>query len=495
MPDARPITGHHYHDLINTHSQQDVDLDKLFMDVAVYNTRVMGPTHVENVANLACRAALSYRGVAHINFPSDFQSQSVEQKGSMRNLPHHVSNAFPKSELIPTQADLQRAAEVLNAGQKVAILAGRGALGATNELEQMAEQLGAPIIKALLGKAAVPDDSPYTTGTIGILGTQPSQEAFETCDTLLIVGSSFPYIEYYPKPGQARAVQIDVDSLRIGLRYPVEAGLMGDSQIVLQHLLPLLKRHEDRSFLEQAQSGMNKWQQTMQEQGSQQSHPMKPQVVASELGKRLSETAIVSADSGTNTAWWARHIPVKRGQMHSVSGTLASMACGLPYAIAAQIAYPDRQSIAFVGDGGFAMLMAEFVTCVKYQLPVKVVIIKNGTLGQIKWEQMMYQGNPEFGCELQSIDFAAFARACGGTGLSINNSADCGAILDQALAIPGAVIVEAIVDPLEPLVPPKVKPEEARHLSEALERGEPDRQEITANLIRLSNFASVQNQN
>lgn len=489
------ITGHHYHDLINTHSQQDVDLDKLFMDVAVYNTRVMGPTHVENVANLACRAALGYRGVAHINFPSDFQSKSVEQKGSMRNLPHHVSNVFPKSELIPTPADLQRAADVLNAGQKVAILAGRGALGATNELEQIAEQLGAPIIKALLGKAAVPDDSPYTTGTIGILGTQPSQEAFETCDTLLIVGSAFPYIEYYPKPGQARAVQIDVDSLRIGLRYPVEAGLIGDSQIVLQHLLPLLKRHEDRSFLEQAQSSMNKWQQTMQEQGSQQSHPMKPQVVASELGKRLSETAIVSADSGTNTAWWARHIPVKRGQMHSVSGTLASMACGLPYAIAAQIAYPDRQSIAFVGDGGFAMLMAEFVTCAKYQLPVKVVIVKNGMLGQIKWEQMMYQGNPEFGCELQSIDFAAFARACGGTGLSINNSTECGAILDQALATPGAVIVEAIVDPLEPLVPPKLQPEEARHLSEALERGEPNQEEITANLVRLSNFASIQNHN
>lgn len=222
------------------------------MDVTVHNTRVMVPTHVENVANLACRAALSYRGVAHINFPSDFQSQSVEQKGSMRNLPHHVSNAFPKSELIPTQADLQRAADVLNAGQKVAILAGRGALGATNELEQVAEQLGAPIIKALLGKAAVPDDSPSTTGTIGVLGTQPSQEAFETCDTLLIVGSAFPYIEYYPKPGQARAVQIDVDSLRIGLRYPVEAGLVGDSQIVLQHLLPLLKHHEDRSFLERS---------------------------------------------------------------------------------------------------------------------------------------------------------------------------------------------------------------------------------------------------
>lgn len=262
------ITGHHFHDLINTHSQQDVDLDKVFMDVAVYNTRVMGPTHIENVANLACRAALSDRGVAHINFPSDLQSKSVEQKGSMRNLPHHVSNAFPTSELIPCEADLQRAAAVLNAGQKVAMLVGQGALKATDELEQVAEVLGAPIIKALLGKAAVPDDSPYTTGTIGVLGTQPSQEALEQCDTLLIVGSAFPYIEFYPKPGQARAVQIDRDASRIGLRYPVEAGLMGDSRIVLQHLLPLLKRHEDRSFLEQAQAGMQQWRQTIQTQSS-----------------------------------------------------------------------------------------------------------------------------------------------------------------------------------------------------------------------------------
>jgi pyruvate dehydrogenase (quinone)/pyruvate oxidase len=486
------ITGHHFHDLINTHSQQDVDLDKVFMDVAVYNTRVMGSTHIENVANLACRAALSARGVAHINFPCDLQSKSVEQKGSMRNLPHHVSNAFPQSELIPNQTDLQRAAEILNAGQKVAILAGQGALKATDELEQVAELLGAPIIKALLGKAAVPDDSPYTTGTIGVLGTQPSQEALEQCDTLLIVGSTFPYIEFYPQPGQARAVQIDIDAFRIGLRYPVEVGLMGDSKVVLQHLMPLLKRHEERSFLEQAQSGMEQWRQTTQDLDHQSTHPMKPQVVAIELGKRLSQTAIVSADSGTNTAWWARHIPVKRGQMHSVSGTLASMACGLPYAIAAQIAYPERQSIAFVGDGGFTMLMGEFITCMKYKLPVKVVIIKNGTLGQIKWEQMMYQGNPEFGCELQGMDFAAFARACGGTGFTIDDPTQCGTILEQALATPGAVIIEAIVDPLEPLVPPKVKPEEAKHLSEALAHGEPDREEIVANLDRLSNFATVQ---
>ena len=218
---------------------------------------------------------------------------------------------------------------------------------------------------------------------------------------------------------------------------------------------------------------------------------MKPQVVAWELGKRLSNTAIVSADSGTNTAWWARQISVKRGQMHSVSGTLASMACGLPYTIAAQIAYPDRQCVAFVGDGGFSMLMAEFVTAVKYQLPIKVVIVKNDTLGQIKWEQMMQLGNPEYGCELQPMNFAAFASACGGTGFTIDDPSICGAILDSALATPGPVIVEAIVDPLEPLLPPKLTPEEAEKLSQALKRGEPNREELAANFSYVSNFRQM----
>ncbi len=492
--DGQPVlavTGHHYHDLIDTHSQQDVSLGRIFMDVAVYNTRVMGPTHVENVTNLACRAALGYRSVAHINFPLDFQSQSAEKKGSMRNLPHHISSVSTRSVLLPSDEDLQRAAAVLNAGQKVAILVGRGALGAADELEQMAEVLAAPIVKALLGKAVVPDDSPYTTETIGVLGTLPSQEALETCDTFLIVGSSFPYIEYYPKPGQARGVQIDIDPFRIGLRYPVEVGLVADCRVALQKLLPLLKRREDRSFLEQAQAGMKQWRQEIEKRGTKQDKPMKPQVVAYELGKRLSNTAIVSADSGTNTGWWARHIQVKRGQMHSVSGTLASMACGLPYAIAAQIAYPDRQSIAFAGDGGFSMLMAEFITCIKYQLPVKAIVINNSSLGQIKWEQMMHLGNPEFGCELQSIDFAAFARACGGTGFTIDDPANCGAILARALATPGPVVVDAIVDRLEPLVPPKIKSEEAEKLSEALKRGEPNREEIAANIVRLSNISTV----
>ena len=418
------ITGHHYHDLIDTYAQQDVDLDRVFMDVAVYNSRVMGPSHVEQVATLACRTALNYRGVAHINFPVDLQEHKVDEH-SKRNVPGHTSKVFAARSGSPVEEDLQCAAEVLNAGKKVAILAGQGALGATDELEQTAEILAAPIIKPLLGKAAVPDDSPYTTGSIGLLGTKPSQEAMEECDTLLMVGTSFPYIEFLPKPGQARGVQIDVNPTRIGLRYPVEAGLVGDSRLTLRKLLPLLKRKEGRSFLKKAQDGMQEWWKLMEERGTRDDKPMKPQVVAWELGKRLASDAIVSADSGTIATWFARQIPARRGQKFSLSGTLASMANGLPYTIAAQVAYPERQCVGFVGDGGFSMLMAEFATAVKYKLPIKIVIVKNNSLGQIKWEQMVFLGNPEYGCELHPIDFAAFARACGGSGFTIDDPKDC----------------------------------------------------------------------
>ena len=266
--DGQPVlalTGLQYHDLINTHTQQDVELDKLFIDVAAYNARIMGTTHVENVADLACRTALSYHAVAHITFPVDFQSQPVEKKGSKRNILHHTSDIFARGARLPDESDLQRAADLLNQGKKIAILAGRGALAATDELEQIAERLGAPIIKALLGKAAVPDDSPYTTGSVGLLGTKPSQEALEACDTLLMVGTSFPYIEFLPKPGQARAVQIDIDAMRIGLRYPVDVGLVGDSRRTLKGLLPLLEKNDDRSFLKQAQDGMKNWWAIMEE--------------------------------------------------------------------------------------------------------------------------------------------------------------------------------------------------------------------------------------
>jgi pyruvate dehydrogenase (quinone)/pyruvate oxidase len=476
------ITGHHYSDLIGTFAQQDVDLDRIFADVAVYSQRIMGPAHVENVATLACRMALTRRGVAHINFPVDLQSVKAE-KGSERNVPGHSSDILELGAAIPCDDDLMRAAEVLNAGKKVVILAGRGALGSSELLEQTADQLSAPIIKALLGKAAVPDDSPFTTGGIGLLGTRPSQEAMENCDTLLIVGSSFPYMEFLPKPDQARAVQIDVDPVRIGLRYPVEVGLVGDCRRTLAKLLPLLNRNEHRKFLEQAQAGMREWWELMETRGTREDKPMKPQVVAWELGKRLTDDAIVSSDSGTVATWFARQIKARRGQMFSLSGTLASMANGLPYAIAAQIAYPERQCIAFVGDGAFTMLMGELVTAVKYKLPIKVVVLKNNTLGMIKWEQMVFLGNPEYGCELQPIDFAAFARACGATGLTVDDPARCGAVLDEALRTPGPVVIEAIVDPFEPPMPPKLKPEQAIHFAESLAKGEPNRKEIALTVI------------
>jgi pyruvate dehydrogenase (quinone) len=478
------ITGQQFHDLIGTFTQQDVALDKLFMDVAVFNERIMGPTHVENITDLACRTALAYHGVAHITFPVDLQEKEIKNKqASSRNIPHHTSDVDARSARLPNQADLQRAAAILNQGKKVAILAGRGALNASEELEKTAELLGAPIVKALLGKAAVPDDSPYTTGGIGLLGTRPSQEALEDCDTLLIVGSSFPYIEYMPKPGQARGVQIELDPKRIGLRYPVEVGLVGDSRNTLRELISLLERKEDRKFLQAAQAGMKDWWEVMEKRATRPDKPMKPQVVAWELGKRLRNDAIVSCDSGTIATWWARHILARRGQMHTLSGNLATMAPGLPYTIAAQVAFPNRQCVAFVGDGGFSMLMADFVTAVKYKLPIKVVIIKNNTLGQIKWEQMVFLGNPEYAVDLQPIDFAAFAHSCGGVGFSVEDPADCGRTIDEFLAAPGPAVLQAAVDPFEPPMPAKVKPEQALHFAESLARGEPNRKKIALTTI------------
>ncbi len=473
------ITGSQFHDLTNTYGQQDVELDKLFMDVAIYNERIMGPEHIESVANLACRTAIGRRGVAHITFPVDFQEIEGVLERSKRNVAHHSSTTVTTSAGEPSRNDLMKAAQVLNEGKKIAILAGRGALNATDELEQAAEILGAPIIKPLLGKGCVPDDSPYTTGSTGLLGTKPSQEAIEECDTLFMIGTSFPYIEFYPQPGQAKAVQIDLDPTRLGLRYPINAGLVGDSKNVLKSLLPLLTKKDDRSFLEKAQEGMKDWWELMEERGTRKDKPMKPQVVAWELGKLLKDDAIIASDSGTIATWFARQIKARRNQKFSLSGNLATMANGFPYAIGAQIAYPDKQCVAFVGDGGFSMLMAEFSTCVKYNLPVKIIIIKNNTLGQIKWEQMVFNGNPEFGVELEPIDFAAFAKACGGKGYTIENPKECGGVLEKALNTEGPVIIEAVVDPYEPPMPAKATYKQAKQLTKSLIKGEPHRGKIS----------------
>ena len=478
------ITGLQFHDLIGTHTQQDVALDRVFMDVAVYNERVMGAAQAQNITELACRTALSRRGVAHITIPVDIQDQPVSKDlRSPRNKPEHVSEVFSSGYRKPEAEALKAAADVLNAGKRVAILAGQGALKAGDLLEQVAEVLGAPIIKALLGKSCVPDDSPYTTGGLGLLGTLPSQEAMEDCDTLLIVGSTLPYIEFYPEIGQAHCVQVDLDPARISLRYPADVALVGDSRATLAELIPLLKQ-KNKSFLQKAQKGMEAWNKVLAERGQATDFPMKPQVVAYELGKRLTPDALVTSDSGTNTTWWARYIPSLKGQQHTCSGNLATMACGFPYAIAAQLAFPERMVIAFVGDGGFTMLMGELATCVKYKLPLKLFVVKNNTLGQIKWEQMVFLGNPEYECELQPIDFAAVARAFGVTAFTIHSQGEAASVIESALATEGPVLVEAVVDANEPPMPAKVNSKQALHFAESIARGTKDWQKIASTIAK-----------
>jgi pyruvate dehydrogenase (quinone) len=472
------ITGMQFNDVTGTFQQQDVELDKLFIDVACYNNRVMSGAHMEPVADLAIRSAIEKRSVAHITIPIDVQQQAVKEARSERNVAHHSSSVSAISGNAPVEADLRSAAGILNDGKRIAILAGQGALHAGDELIELAELLAAPIVKPLLGKGCVPDDSPYTTGGIGLLGTAPSEEALADCDTLLMIGTSYPYIEYLPKSGDCRCIQIDSNAQRIGLRMPVEVGLVGDSKKTIALLLPLLKRNDSRKFLETAQKNMKSWNELIEKEGTSTDMPMKPQVVGWELSKRTKEGAIIVSDSGTNTTVWARYMKAKKGQMHSCSGNLATMACGLPYALAAQIAFPERQVIGVVGDGGFTMLMGEIITAVAYKLPIKLVIIKNNTLGQIKWEQMVFQGNPEYQCDLLPIDFVALARAVGADGVRIDDPTTAGAKFDEALAMPGPVIIECVVDQFTAMLPAKITASQALKFSEALAKGEPNRLRI-----------------
>jgi pyruvate dehydrogenase (quinone) len=479
------VTGQTYHDLIGTRYQQEVDLLSLFKDVAVYNQQILGAGHVRALVDAGCRAALSLKGVAHLSCPVDFQDQPVgKDQPSAKNVEGHTSDVWQPPIVVPCEDAVRSAADVLNAGRKTVILAGAGALGARAELEQLADAMAAPIVKPLLGKGTVPDDSPFTTGGIGLLGTLPSEEAMEQADTLLMVGTSFPYLEFYPKHDRCRGVQIDRDPSRIGLRFPVEVGLCGDAKATLQVLTKQIRRREDRSFLEQAQAAMTKWRERLHTRSHRDDVPLKPQVVADTLSDLLADDAIVSTDSGTITAWAARYIQIRRDQQFSCSGNLASMANGLPYAIAAAIAHPGRQSVAFVGDGGFTMLMGEFATAVKYRLPIKVVVIKNNVLGMIKWEQMVFLGNPEYGVSLEPIDFVRFAEACGGVGFHCERPDEVRGALEAMMLADGPALCEAVVDPFEPPMPPRITTKQALHMAEALARGEPNRGRIALTLFR-----------
>src|ERR671931_267634 len=404
------ITGMTYHDLIGTHYLQDINHDALFEHVCGYSQRIMGSTQAVNVVDLACRTALTQRTSAHVAIPIDYQVQEVgTDERYKRNVPGHTTTSFQPPVRIPERELLERAARRLADKRRVVILAGAGARGAGDELEQVAEQLKAPIVKPLLGKDCVPDDSPYTTGSIGVVGTRPSSDAMAGCDALLIVGSSFPYIEFLPQPDQALGIQIDDRPERIGLRYPVELGLVGDAKATLRALLPLLHENDDRSFLEQAQEGMRDWWELMEEQGTGDDTTMKPQVVTWELGKALRDDAIMCGDSGTVTTWAAR-VRLRRGQLFSFSGTMCSMMAALPYAIGAQVAHRDRQVVALTGDGSLMMMMGELATLAQEKLPVKVVVVKNGYLGLILWEQMVFLGNPQHGVDLGRVPCANVAE-------------------------------------------------------------------------------------
>jgi pyruvate dehydrogenase (quinone)/pyruvate oxidase len=480
------ITGMTYHDLIGTKYLQDLNHDYLFSEVAAYNQRLMGAAHAENITNLACRSALANRTVSHIALPIDYQVQEIDDDDRFkRNVPGHSAGAdgYQPPRPIPPRSHLERAAQALRGKTKVAILAGAGARGAGDELEELAEKLGAVIVKAMLGKDCVPDDSPYVAGGTGVVGTRPSQHAFAECDALLIVGSSFPYIEFLPDPGQAVGLQIDDKPERIGLRYPVDVGLVGDARLTLQELIPLLARNDDRAFLEEMQEGIRGWWDLMEERGTRDDVPMKPQVVTWNLAQHLRDDAIICGDSGTVTTWQAR-MKLRRGQMFSFSGTMCSMMAALPYSIGAQAAYPDRQVVAFTGDGSLTMMMGELATLRQENLPVKLVVIKNNTLGLIKWEQQIFLGNPEYGVDVPDVDFTKVAEGCGLRSVHIEDPERCGDQLAEALAWDEPALIQCLVDPHEPPHPPQVTLEQTKAFAEALARGEEHRKQIALTIGR-----------
>jgi pyruvate dehydrogenase (quinone) len=387
--------------------------------------------------------------------------------------------------MLAADGDLERAAAVLGAGKKVAMLVGVGARDAGAEVLAVADALGAPIVKTLSGKAVVPDEHPLVTGGLGLLGTRPSEELMEECDTLLMVGTNFPYGSYLPSPGQARVVQIDRDASQIGVRLPVEVAVTADARLALGQLLPLLGRRTERSFLEKYSREGAGWLADMQALEDPRRSPIAPQYLIGCVNDRAADDAVLTCDSGTVATWAARHWRIRGRREFYLSGNLASMAPGLPYAIAMQLAFPGRQVIAYVGDGGFAMLMAEFLTAARYQLPIKVFINNNNAYGQILWEQIIL-GYPEY--EVRhgepAADFSSWAKSCGAYGVKVTEAAQVADAVGEALAYPGPALVDCAVNPNEPPMPAKVRYEQARHFTEAFLRGQPHKAATLATVAR-----------
>jgi len=480
------ITGMQETALLGTSYQQEVALDRLFEDVAEYDQMIYNPVQIKTVTDLAIRTAYARRGVAHITVPNDIQVaeadtdpwQNVTPASAPKTAPVYLA---PPGR--PSDADLHRLADLLNAGKRIAILAGAGALHARDELLSLAETLGAPIVKTLPGKATVPDDSPYTTGGIGLLGTKPSEELMEEVDTLFLVGTNFPYTAHLPS--KVRTAQVDADPTRAGARIPTEVPVVGDAKQTLQGLLPLLSRRSDHSFLARYQKKMDSWRSDMTALESSERDPIAPQYLMSVISDVASDDAIVCCDSGTIATWAARHWTIRGERQFYLSGNLATMAPGLPYAIGIQHAFPTRQVIAFVGDGGFSMLMAEFLTAIHHQLPVKIVINNNATLGQILWEQMVL-GYPEEGVRFGGppADYASFATSNGAFGAKIAKPGDLRETIRQAFAHPGPALIDVNVNPDEPPMPGKVQYSQAKGFATAFLHGQQRRATIASTLYR-----------
>ncbi len=481
------LTGMQESQMLGTGYQQEVALDRLYLDVAEYNQMIHVPTQVPTLVDLAVRHALARRGVAHLTIPTDIQIAEADANPWAAPAPAAIKPTAPiffPAPAVPSARDLEAAADVLNAGTKVAMLVGAGSLRARREVRSVAETLASPIVKTLPGKAVVPDDDPLTVGGLGLLGTAPAQDTIDGCDTLFMVGTNFPYTKYLPESGQCKVVQIEADPVRAGNRIATDVPLVGDAGPTLEALLPRLKRKEDRGYLDKAVAAMGQWRDRMSALEGIDTDPIQPQHLMSAIDRLAADDAILTSDSGTIATWAARHFKIRGDREFYLSGNLATMAPGLPYTIANQWAHPGRQCIAFVGDGGFAMLMAEFATACRYELPIKVIINNNASLGQIMWEQLVL-GYPEYGIRFgPRLDFAPWAQACGALGSRIDKVGDLEDGLSEALAHRGPALVDVSVNPDEPPMPGKVQYEQAKGFVKAFLAGQPRKATIASTLFR-----------
>src|SRR5919202_1256415 len=472
---------------------QEVDLPALFKDVAhEYVQMATSPEQVRHLLDRAVRTALAERTPTALILPTDVQELEAVPEPPHEHYMAHSAVGWSKPRVVPEDADLRRAADALNAGEKVAILVGQGALGAGDEVTQVADVLGAGVAKALLGKPVLPDDLPFVTGPIGLLGSKPSWDMMMGCDTLLMVGSGFPYAEFLPEEGQARGVQIDIDGRQLGLRYPMEVNLTGDSRETLRALLPLLEEKQDRSWRERIEKGVAEWWPVLEARAMSAANPVNPQRVVWELSPRVPDRAIITSDSGSCANWYARDLKTRRGMMCSLSGGLASMGAAVPYAIAAKFAHPDRPVVSLVGDGAMQMNnMAELITVAKYwrrwSNPTWVCCVwNNEDLNQVTWEQRVQEGDPKFMAsqELPNVAYHKFAQMIGLRGIYVDDPERVGPAWDEALASGVPTVIEVKTDPNVPPLPPHITLEQAKKLTTTLLRGDPEEASVIKGAAR-----------